>query len=183
MKIGVYGSSSGSMGTQAMETARELGRNIARRGHTVITGGCAGIPHEAVLGAKEIGGKAIAYSSASSKALHVEGKMPTEGFTDYVFVPVDFASASDVRVTRKYRNLSSVTACDAAIFLCGQFGTLNEFTIAYDLLRPCGVVLGTGGVADLLPELTRKIQKEPKPFMVFSSDLDYILDALEKAQK
>ena len=57
MKIAVYGSALGGITETLNQIARNVGREIARRGHTVVTGACPGLPHEAVLGAKELEGK------------------------------------------------------------------------------------------------------------------------------
>ena len=65
MKIGVYGSASGELSDETKEKAREIGRQIAKKGHIVVTGACLGLPYEAVLGAYEVGGKCIGYSPAS----------------------------------------------------------------------------------------------------------------------
>jgi len=40
MKIAVYGSAAGDIPEKVRELAREIGRQIALRGHILITGGC-----------------------------------------------------------------------------------------------------------------------------------------------
>ena len=63
MKIGVYGSATGKVSDEQREKAREIGRQIAKKGHIVITGACPGLPYEAVLGANEEGGECIGFST------------------------------------------------------------------------------------------------------------------------
>ena len=134
MKLGVYGSASTKLKKGIKLKAREIGREIVRQNHTVITGGCPGLPYEAVLGAHNLGGKTIGYSPAINIENHVKiYKYPVEGFTDFVFVSKDYVYANDPLICKKYRNVSSVAASDAAIFIGGRTGTMNEFTIAYDL--------------------------------------------------
>ena len=58
----------------------------------------------------------------------------------------------------------------AGLLLPGSTGTLNEFTLLYDLLKPIGVLTGTGGIADELKALTDKVVKDPHPE-------EYILDS------
>ena len=180
MRIGVYGSSTANFTVRATEVARQLGRLIAQRGHTLVTGACVGVPYEAVKGAREIGGESDGFSAYPDLESHRRGGDPTEGFTRFVFVPADYEHARDLRIARKYRNLSSVASCDACTFVSGQYGTLNEFTNAYDLLKPCGIVTETGGFADLLPMLTEKVQKQPRPPIVFSPDPGELMDLLER---
>ncbi|MBW2986573.1 hypothetical protein KY333_04355, partial [Candidatus Woesearchaeota archaeon] len=147
MKIGIYGSAAGDISSDISGKARELGKQIAQRGHVIITGGCLGLPNETVLGAHEMNGECIAYSPATTLEEHVEKyKMPTKGFTDFVFVPADYKHAENKRVCLKYRNVSSVADADAAIIIGGRIGTMNEFTIAYDLGKKIGVLTRTGGI-------------------------------------
>ncbi len=49
MKIGVYGSSGKLDSRDVSQKAREIGKEIARRGHIVVTGGCGGFPHDVVM--------------------------------------------------------------------------------------------------------------------------------------
>lgn len=180
MKIGVYGSASGSIEKHALDVAKRLGILIAVRGHTLITGACGGVPYATVKGAMAENGTVIGYSPARSMEEHQVWVMPTQGFSKIVFVPESYEHAGKGLLCRKGRNISSVAACDAAVFISGQYGTLNEFTLAYDFQKPIGVLVGTGGIADLLSEITRKIDKHPKPPLFFFKDPVEIIDALEQ---
>ena len=106
--------------------------------------------------------------------------MPVEGYTELIFLPKE-AEKRRIEVRYKLRNIDSVEACDAAIFISGRVGTLNEYTLAYDLLKPFAALLGTGGAADALEDIARRIPKKPQPFMCFSADYIEILNELEKA--
>jgi predicted Rossmann-fold nucleotide-binding protein len=72
IRIGVMGSAGGDVDSAVAETCRALGRAIARRGCCLLTGACAGLPHETVRGAKECGGHVIGISPASALKEHVE---------------------------------------------------------------------------------------------------------------
>lgn len=171
MKIGIYGSAAGDISLDISDKAREVGRQIAQRRHIVITGGCLGLPNEAVLGAHELRGEAIAYSPATTLEEHIEKyKMPAKGFTDFVFVPADYKHAKDKRVCLKYRNVSSVADADAAIIISGRIGTMNEFTIAYDLGKKIGVLTKTGGITrEAIQVLLRDAKKETGAEIVYAS--------------
>jgi len=179
MRVSVYGSAEEER-EEVMRLAYRLGEVIAGRGHTLITGACGGVPLEAVKGAHTKGGGIIGYSPARNLEEHRNWGMPEEGHTDLVFVPKTYEHAGHPLICRKYRNISSVAACDAAIFIAGKVGTLNEFTIAYDLGRLIGVLTGSGGVTDLLNSIVEALRKEPRPCMVFSSDPLEILSKFEK---
>jgi predicted Rossmann-fold nucleotide-binding protein len=180
MKISIYGSAAPDMDPKVIEIGRRLGAEIARRGHTVITGACPGIPHEVAQAAHQAGGTVIGYSPAFNKEQHIRDGMPAEGYTELKFLPKEMESRR-IEARYKLRNIDSVEACDAAIFISGRVGTLNEYTLAYDLLKPFGALLGSGGAADALEEIAKKVPKKPQPFMCFSPDYLEILDALERA--
>ena len=63
MNISVYGSSAGGTvdNQEIRNRAKEIGREIARQGHTLLTGACPGFPYDAVQGAAEHGGKCIGF--------------------------------------------------------------------------------------------------------------------------
>jgi len=155
MRIGVYGSAAGDHSSGIRSRAREIGREIARLGHVVVTGACPGLPHEAVLGAREEGGRTVGFSPAVGREDHIERfGYPTEGLKEMVFVPANHPLRDDPAACLKCRNVASVASVDAAIFVGGATGTLNEFTIAWDLGRRIGVLRGSGGVADaIIPAL------------------------------
>ncbi|MCK5140045.1 MAG: hypothetical protein KAQ85_09405, partial [Thermodesulfovibrionia bacterium] len=133
MRIGVYGSAAENNKPSANEKAREIGREIARKGHVLITGGCNGFPYEAVIGAREFDGHCIAYSPATSLEEHVHTfGFPVDGFSEFVYTPESFEHANDRYICLKYRNLISVASVDAGLIIGGRTGTMNEFTLLYD---------------------------------------------------
>ena len=59
MDIAILGSSLPAEGDPAYEVARELGREVARRGARVVCGGYGGVMEAACRGASEMGGTSI----------------------------------------------------------------------------------------------------------------------------
>jgi uncharacterized protein (TIGR00725 family) len=59
ISVGVFGSSLPLEGSAAYEEAREVGREIARRGGRVVCGGQGGVMEAACRGASELGGKSL----------------------------------------------------------------------------------------------------------------------------
>lgn len=160
MRIGVYGSGAGVVDS-VIPKAREIGRQIALNKHTLITGACAGLPYEAVKGARALKGKTIGYSPAKNLEKHTN---------DYGFL----ADAADEIIFTglglKGRNVASVESCDACVFISGRIGTLNEFTIAYDTGKIIGILTGTGGVSDLIKNIIEYLKKETKAQVIYESD-------------
>jgi SLOG-like protein len=66
IRIGVMGSAGGPDAGEVVSVCRELGRAIAEAGCCLLTGACPGLPHEAVVGAKESAGT----SSGSHRPPH-----------------------------------------------------------------------------------------------------------------
>ncbi len=171
MRIGVFGSSAIGHPPEVIERSRAVGREIALSGHTIVTGACPGLPHEAVLGAWEEAGMAVGYSPATDIEEHADAfGYPTEGFSEIFFIPAAYEHASDREVCRKYRNVSSVASVDAAIFIGGETGTMNEFTIAHDRGIPIGVLLGTGGISAGVVQALLGILSGPSPPVIFDED-------------
>ncbi|MDD5623522.1 MAG: hypothetical protein PHI23_02325 [Candidatus Peribacteraceae bacterium] len=174
LKIGVMGSASGPQieDPVARAAARELGREIGRRGHIFINGACPGLPHDALLGAKETGAFTLGISPAFSEYEHVnEYHSPLENDM-MIYTGQGFME----------RDVINIRSSDGVVFVSGGIGTLNELTIAYDEGRPMGILTGTGGISDSVPYLIQELCKRSIPQnMVFSDNPADLLMKLEVA--
>lgn len=171
LKIGVFGSAAGEMSDEIKAKARVIGREIAKNNCILVTGACHGLPFEAVLGAQEAHGQSVGFSPAIDLASHQEQNSPTIGFTNFVFVPKNYEYADNPQACHKYRNVASVAAVDAAIIISGRIGTMNEFTIAYDLGKVIGILEGSGGISDrAIKIMLDDINKETGATVIFESD-------------
>ena len=136
----------------ALEKAKELGKEIIRQNGVLVTGATSGIPYWAAIGAKEEGGIVIGLSPAASLASH----------TRVYHLPVDY---HDVVIYTGFeyagRNLLLTRSSDAVIITCGRMGTLNEFTIAFEDRKPIGVLIDTGGTADMIKSIVKKTHRGP----------------------
>ncbi|MDZ4338972.1 MAG: protein containing YHS domain protein, partial [candidate division NC10 bacterium] len=86
LTIGVMGSSGGDLSEAVLRKAYLLGEAIAERDATLITGGCPGLPYEAVRGAKAKGGLVVGISPGLSIDEH-RGKYasPVDGFDVLIY--------------------------------------------------------------------------------------------------
>ena len=73
LTIGVMGSSGGELKAEVKKKVFRLGEAIAERDAILITGGCPGLPYEAVRGAKVKGGMTVGISPGLSIEEH-QGK-------------------------------------------------------------------------------------------------------------
>lgn len=169
-KIGVFGSAYGDFDPEVLKKSHEIGATIAKRGHIVITGGCPGIPHEAAIGAYKITGKTLAFSPARDIDEHKAFGFPTDSTTEFIFIPKDYLYAGNRAICAKYRNVTSVAACDAAIFIGGRIGTLNEFTIAYDTGKIIGILDNSGGISHHVKLLVKDLNKKTDSKIIYSKE-------------
>jgi hypothetical protein len=47
---------------------------------------------------------------------------------------------------------------------------LHEFTSALEAHKPCGILLGSGGTADLIPQLMKVLQPPANDMVVYDTD-------------
>ena len=159
---------------EVLPKARELGRALSNYAEQLIlvTGGCAGLPYEVASNAAQGGVEIWGFSPSHDRADHTKNN-PGEDSSIYsklVFVPAEFPFADNRRACMKYRNVISTATCDAGIIISGRWGSLNEFTNLLDMQKTVGVLTGTGGIADELPGLAKKISKEGQGKIIFESD-------------
>ena len=114
----------------------------------------------------------MVFPPAVDKEEHVNRyKSPAEGFSKFVFVPADYEHANNPAACKKYRNISSVLTSDAAIFIKGETGSMNEFTNAYDFGKKIGVLEGSGGIAGgPVRELLKVTTKKTGAKVIFDSN-------------
>jgi uncharacterized protein (TIGR00725 family) len=112
--------------------AIEVGKAVARAGHTVVTGGLGGVMFAAALGAVAEGGQAIGFIPA--------GGVPDENFAGLV-IPTG--------LSEPVRNVLIGSCCDAMLACWGSHGTLQELAVATDREVPVAGVVTPAW--DLLP--------------------------------
>jgi uncharacterized protein (TIGR00725 family) len=121
IQVSVIGS-----GTEHEENAEQVGRLLAERGATVVTGGLDEVMAAAARGAKGAGGTTIGI-------LPGETRVDGNPWLDHVVVTG----------IGHGRNLAVVASGDAVIAVGGRYGTLAEIGFALTLGRPV-VVLEPG---------------------------------------
>lgn len=160
VKICVSGAAeTGHCGVDALDKAKELGREIVRQGAVLVTGATTGFPLWVAMGTKEAGGISIGFSPASSEREHLEVyKLPVDYMDLIVYTGFGY-SGRDLLLTR---------SADAVICGCGRMGTIHEFTIAFEDGKPLGIYDGPWETAHELKEIIAKSHRSnPK---VFTSD-------------
>lgn len=174
-KICISGAAeTGHCAPDVLDKAKELGKEVARQGAVLVNGATTGFPFWAAMGAKEEGGFCVGISPAGSEEEHVEGyNLPVDYMDMIIYTGFGYSG----------RNLLLTRSSDAVIIGCGRWGTLNEFTIALEDGKPIGILEGSGGSTELIPQIMEKSQRGPGN-IVYDSDpkklIEKVLDLIKK---
>ena len=168
IQIGVMGSAGGILTAEQLDRARRLGRRIAQRGCTIVTGACPGLPHAATLGANEEGGASLGVSPALSREEHVNVYgSPLQPYTTIVFTGSGLMG----------RETHNIHSSDFVLFVGGRSGTLGEFCIAYDEGKLIGILTDSGGISNDLPKIAALVKKETGSTILTNDDPEKLVDA------
>ncbi len=115
---------------EVLPVAQAVGREIGRRGHTLICGGRGGVMEAACRGARDEGGHTIGVLPGADRA----------DMNDYVEFPI-------VTNLGAARNVIVVLSADAVIAIDGGYGTLSEIALARGHGKPV-VGLATWRISD-----------------------------------
>ena len=148
IKICVSGAAeTGHCGIDALDKAKELGREIARQGAVLVTGATTGFPMWSAMGAKEVGGVSIGFSPAATEREHIEAyKLPLD-YMDLIIYTGFGYPGRDLLLTR---------SVDAVICGCGRVGTIHEFTVAFEDNKTIGIFEGSWSMDEQLKEILEK---------------------------
>jgi uncharacterized protein (TIGR00725 family) len=179
--ICVSGAASGQTVEASCGLSYEVGVAIAKAGHILTTGATVGVPMYAAKGAYDAGGLSIGFSPASSLRAHTKKYRLPIGFYTYInFTGMNYIG----------RDIHLVQSSDAVITIGGRMGSLHEFATAIEAHMPCGVLLGSGGLADYLPKMLEELHElgdQARGLVVFDSDpqrlVDKIIQILDEQNK
>lgn len=176
-QICVSGAASGDTVRTSHQLAYELGRAISAAGKTLLTGATVGLPHYAAMGATSVEGTrgiSVGFSPAASFREHVATyRLPTKEF-DYInFTGMEYVG----------RDVHLVRSADAIITVGGRMGSLHELSTALESRKVCGVLLGSGGLADYTKTLLEHIEAPGAKDIIYDTDpvrlVDKIIQALD----
>lgn len=159
--ICVSGAAAGDTVNQSALEAERLGAAIAESGHVLVTGATVGLPYHAAKGAKSKGGMSIGFSPAGSLREHLRKyRLPHCHFDFINFTGMNYVG----------RDQYLVQSADAVITVGGRFGSLHEFTTALESGKPCGILTGSGGTADIVPQLMEALEPPHKSLVIYDNN-------------
>lgn len=167
--ICISGAAAGETVVQDAELAERLGAAIARSGHIVTSGATVGLPFYGAKGAKEAGGMSIGFSPANTVREHLRKyRLPYEYF--------DFINYTGMAYVG--RDLYLVQSSDAVVQVGGRMGSLHEFTSALEARKPVGVLLGSHGAADLIPQLMEILEPPAHALVVYDDNPEKLVEKI-----
>ncbi len=183
-KIGVFGSAEGEL-EKIIPKAHKLSKALSKNNVIILTGACPGLPYEVADTAHAQGTEIWGFSQAVDLKTQIEYVDHDVSLYKKIFyIPDNYEFVSNRKASQKFRNVSSTATSDAGIIISGRWGTMNEFTNLHDLGKIIGVLTGTGGIADELPNLLNKIHKKSDAKIIFNDNPEILVEeVLEELKK
>jgi uncharacterized protein (TIGR00725 family) len=167
--ICVSGAAAGVTVKQSFKLAEQLGTIIAKSGQILTTGATIGLPYYAANAAKVAGGTSVGFSPAASLREHIRKyRLPYDCYDFVNFTGLHYVG----------RDLYLVQSSDAVITIGGRFGSLHEFTSALEAGKPCGILIGSGGAADVIPHLMAILGPPHRDLVVYDEDPQKLVDKI-----
>jgi uncharacterized protein (TIGR00725 family) len=169
-QICVSGAHNGHSVEEGKALAASLGKIIAEKGHSLLTGATVGLPNYAAEAYKAAGGKmSVGISPASSKIEHVlKYRLPTKAYDTILYTGLHYVG----------RDALLINSSDAVMSIGGRTGTLHEFAISMETDTPIGFLQGAGGVSTEIVDILRAAGESRNRNVVFDSDPEKLLDQL-----
>lgn len=177
--VAVFGYADASENSELFQSVREVSKELAEAGYTVIDGGGPGVMRAATIGAKEGGGKVIGVTLYAEDIPNFEGRDPKNLFDEEI-------------KTNNYveRTLALMRTGQVYIVFNGGSGTLSELGMAWGLAK---LYFGHHKPLILYGKFWKKIVKslkenmllrpiEQKVYKIVSSP-EEVLDAISAFEK
>jgi len=158
LAVGVMGSADREQADAIKRKTRELGAAIAERSLLLITGACPGLPYECAVGARGAGGTSVGISPALSLDEHVHKYgSPSDAYDVLIYTGSGLMG----------REVTNIRSSDIVVIVGGRSGTLGEFAIAYDEGKLIGVLEGSGGITERIPDIVASFGKETGAHIIY----------------
>jgi uncharacterized protein (TIGR00730 family) len=178
MKVSVFGGSQPKEDSTAYAEAMELGKLLAERGHTVLTGGYIGVMEAVSRGAQEAGGHVIGVTCEE-----IEAWRP---------IKANAWVMEEIRKQTLVERLHTlIHECDAALAMPGGAGTLTEISLLWNLMiveslhrRPL-ILVGRGWQStfdQFFKEFDIYMPVRQREILSFAKDVQTAIEQLESYQ-
>lgn len=149
-KIAISGAASGIAAEEGERLGYLIGKDVAIRGGILLTGATNGVPYAAARGAKSVHGQVIGFSPGHSLLEHQRKyRLPADHHDIIFFTGYDYAG----------RDTLLIDMADAVISVSGRIGSLHEFTSAFERHKVIGLLLHSGGLSDMIPQILEQAHR------------------------
>lgn len=179
MRVSVFGGSQPKEGDEAYREAQALGRLLAERGHTILTGGYIGVMEAVSRGAHEAGGHVIGVTCADIERWRPRAANP-------------WVKEEIKRETLVERLHSLIHESDAALAMPGGAGTLTEIALMWNLMiveslhrRPL-ILVGRGWQStfdQFFREFDSYMTAPQREILRFAKDVPTAVELLEEREQ
>ncbi len=171
LTVGVMGSAAEQIPESIGGKVTALGQCIASHEFILITGACPGLPYKCAQGAFHDGGTSIGISPALSLDEHLlKYRSPADVYQVIIYTGSGLMG----------REVTNIRSSDMVVIVGGRSGTLGEFAIAYDEGKLIGILEGTGGITDHIPEIVSSFKKNSGARLIYSSDPSELIQEMAK---
>lgn len=180
MIVSVFGGSAPKPGSEAFEVAHQLGYELGKAGHTLLTGGYVGVMEAVSLGGSEAGAHVIGATCVQIERSHPDRK------------PNAYLDEEWRYETLQERLFALIQRCDAAIAMPGGVGTLAEITTMWNEMiiqsipqRPL-ILFGKGWQATMeqfVSEFDEYIKARDRGFLVYSPSIKSTIEILDSIKQ
>jgi len=175
MKVTIFGASKPREGDPEYQSAYDLGKLLASRGHVVITGGYMGTMEAVSRGAVEHGGHTIGVTC--------------EQIETWRQVPANPWVRQELKLPTLLTRIESlINECDAAITLPGGPGTLAELSVMWNLMgikaiEPKPLILVGGGwdqaLRGIFASFDGYFDEHQRQLLRFAPSVEFAVEKLE----
>lgn len=159
------------------KAAELVGKAVAEASQMLIIDEMHGVSYRAAMGAR--GSKkstfVAGFSPAANRYDHSQTyRLPVDEFDFLQFTGGEYVG----------RDTLAVRAADAIVIVGGETGSLHQLAAALELGKICGVMSGSGGVADLAPQFVESLAPRQRELLISDSNparlINKIVTSLDK---
>ena len=156
-------------GPDALNIAKELGREIARQGCIISTGATKGFPNASAQGYKEANGYfSLGLSPAANELEHKElYLLPTDYCDVIIYTGFGFPM----------RDIFLAKSAEAMVVGCGRVGTIHEFSAAFESNMPLGILEGPWKTDEVIRDILVNAHRV-NPNVIFDADPKRLVERL-----
>jgi uncharacterized protein (TIGR00725 family) len=153
-----------SLGLSVIDIAERLGKFLAHKNITVVTGATTGFSYWVAKGAHEAGGVVIGFSPAGNATEHKESfRLPNDVFTTIIYTGFGFSGRSQMMLK----------SADSLFMGPGYVESVNEFLFGVESGLPIGILEGEWKLDEAIRDIIGNRKKDVE--VVFEDNAEELI--------